>query len=110
MGIYGLLSYSVAQRTHEIGIRMALGAQPSQIVRMILRQGMILVAIGFGVGIPGVLAVTRIISSALAGIAPVEPLTILGVSLFLLLITGAATYFPARRASALDPVLALRHQ
>ena len=110
MGIYGLLSYSVAQRTHEIGIRMALGARPSQIVRMILRQGMILVAIGFGVGIPGVLAVTRIISSALAGVAPVEPLTILGVSLFLLLITGAATYFPARRASALDPVLALRHQ
>jgi len=108
LGTYGVLAYSVAQRTHEIGVRMALGAEGGKLRRMVTRQGMALAGIGIALGVPGVLLVTRVIGSAMADMAKVEPLTVLAVAVVLALVTVVASWMPARRAAGVDPLVALR--
>jgi predicted permease len=107
-GIYGVVSYSVARRTQEIGIRMALGAGPGQVVTQVLREGMTLVAIGLTLGLAGAWYATRLMGSVLAGVNPHEPRVFLVVTLVLSCAALAATLLPARRAAALDPMKALR--
>jgi predicted permease len=110
VGLYGLLSYEVAQRTREIGVRMALGARPSDVLRFIVGQGMALSAAGAILGILGALGVTRYLASLLYGVRPFDPLTFLAVALLLALVALAACYTPARRASRVDPMVALRYE
>ena len=108
LGTYGVLAYSVAQRTHEIGVRMALGAKAGQVRGMVTRQGLILAGLGIGVGVPGVIAVTRLVGSTVEGLASVEPLTVVAVAGVLAVVTVLASWMPARRAAAVDPIVALR--
>jgi len=110
MGLYGLIAYSVAQRTREIGIRMALGAQSSQVLRLTLRQGMRLVVIGGAVGVAASLALTRLMRSLLYEVSAADPLTFAGVALLLLGAALLACYVPARRAARIDPMVALRYE
>jgi predicted permease len=110
IGLYGLLSYEVARRTREIGVRMALGARPSDVLRFIVRQGIALSAAGAVLGILGALGVTRYLASLLYGVRPFDPLTFLAVALLLGLVALAACYLPARRASHVDPLVALRYE
>jgi putative ABC transport system permease protein len=110
LGIYGVISYSVTQRTPEIGIRMALGAKASQVVWMIERQGLILVSIGLGCGMFAALGLTRFVKGLLFGIQPSDRLTFLGVAGVLLAVALIASYLPAWRASRIDPINALRHE
>jgi len=109
-GLYGLIAYSVAQRTREIGIRMALGAQSSQVLRLTLRQGMRLVVIGGAVGVAASLALTRLMRSLLYEVSAADPLTFAGVALLLLAVALLACYVPARRAARIDPMTALRYE
>jgi putative ABC transport system permease protein len=108
IGIYGLIQYSIATRTHEIGIRMAIGAQAGAIFRMILWEGLRLSLIGLGLGLLGALWLGRAGSSLLFGVSATDPLTFLSVSLLLTAVAAAACYFPARRATKIEPVVALR--
>lgn len=110
IGIFGMMSYSVTQRTHEIGIRRALGAQNGDVLRLVMRQGVAIVAVGLSVGMLGSLAVTRLLSGLLYGISPTDPLTLIGVSLLLIGGTFLACYLPARKATKVDPLVALRHE
>jgi putative ABC transport system permease protein len=107
LGIYGVMAYSVAQRTQEIGIRMALGAQKSDVLRLVVRQGMMLAAIGVVVGLVGALGLTRVISNLLFGVGASDPTTFIVISLLLIAVAFVACYLPARRAAKLDPVIAL---
>ena len=110
VGIYGVMSYSVTQRTQEIGIRIALGAQAGDVVRMIVRQGMTLVLAGLVLGLAGAFAVTRIMASLLFGVSPRDALTFIAVSVLLAGIALLACLIPARRATRIDPVVALKEQ
>jgi putative ABC transport system permease protein len=110
VGIYGVISYVVGQRGHEIGIRMALGAQPQDILRLILGGGGKLAGIGVVLGLAAALGLTRLMASLLYGIGPTDPLTFAGVALLLMLVALAAAYIPARRAANLNPMAALRDE
>ncbi len=110
LGIYGVMSYSVSQYTQGIGIRMALGAVPGDVLRMILRQGMTLVFAGIAVGIAGGLAITRVMASLLFGVKPADPATFTGISVLLAGVALLATWLPARRATRVDPIEALRNE
>ncbi len=110
VGVYGVMSYAVSQRTQEIGIRIALGAQPRDILRIIGRQGVVIVVSGLTVGLLAALAVGRLVSDFLVGIAPSDPITYVGVSTLLAMIACLATYIPTRRATKVDPMVALRYE
>jgi predicted permease len=110
IGVYGVLSHQVAQRTSEVGVRMALGARPSEIQRMVLREGTRLVVCGVGLGMLAGIGLARILSSQLFGVSPVDPLTYIAVSVVLALATLLACYVPARRATRIDPMVALRYE
>ena len=110
MGIYGVVSFTVAQRTREIGIRMALGAQPGEILRMVVRQGILLTVIGGALGLAGALALTRVLAGLLQGVRTSDPLSFAVVLLVLAASAFLASYIPARRAVALDPMVALRYE
>ena len=110
IGLYGMMSYLVSRRTREIGIRMALGAQKSSVLGLIMRQGSKLTLIGLALGVLVALALTRSMSSVLYGVAPADPLTFLVVTFVLALVASAAHYLPARRAAKVDPMRALRHE
>jgi putative ABC transport system permease protein len=108
VGIYGVMSYAVTRRTHELGIRATLGASRWEIVALVLRQGMRLAAIGMAGGLVAALALTRFLAGLLYGVRPADPATLTAVTLLLGGIAFLACYIPARRATAVDPVVALR--
>jgi predicted permease len=109
-GLYGVLAFAVSQRTREIGIRMALGAHASDVLRQVMRQGMILVSIGIAAGLAASLALTRIMSSLLYGVSAADPITFAAISLLLMGVALAACFVPARRATKVDPMVALRYE
>jgi putative ABC transport system permease protein len=108
LGLYGIISYAVAQRRHEIGVRVALGAQPGDVLGLVVRQGMRLTVRGLAVGLVAALASTRVMASLLFGVGTTDLPTLVGVSAFLAAVALLASYLPARRASRVDPMTALR--
>jgi putative ABC transport system permease protein len=110
LGIYGVISYIVSERTHEIGIRIALGAQRKNILHMVLRQGLGLAIAGAAVGLVGALVVSHLMAGLLYGVRPTDPVTFSSVALLLLGVALLACYIPARRAIRVDPLVALRHE
>jgi len=110
IGIYGVISYSVAQRTQEIGIRVALGAQRSSLMSMILKQGLRTALLGVGIGLAAALGLTQLLKSLLFGIGATDPLTFISVAVTLLCVALAASYLPARRAMRVDPLTALKYE
>jgi predicted permease len=110
IGIFGVISYMVSLRTREIGVRMALGAQSSQVRRMVVRQGLVLATLGVAIGLAGALALARLIRSLLYGIAPHDPVTLTVVTLSLLAVAALASWLPALRAARIDPIEALRRE
>jgi ABC-type antimicrobial peptide transport system permease subunit len=109
VGVYGVTSYLVAQRAREVGLRLALGAEPGQLVRMVVGQGMRAAALGIAAGLLGALAVTRLMAGLLYGVSPTDVATLGAVTALLALATLAANYVPARRAARVDPLVALRN-
>ena len=110
VGIYGVMSYSVTQRTNEIGIRIALGASRVNVLGLVLRRGLMLAACGVVVGLAGSFALTRLLTTQLFGVSATDPVTFIMVSLTLMAVALLATYLPARRAMKVDPLVALRYE
>ena len=110
IGLYGVMSYGVAGRTKEIGIRMALGADRPKLLWLILREGLAMVVIGMAIGLPAVIAATGLVSSLLFGLSSTDPISISVAALLMLLVGTAAGYIPARRATRVDPLVSLRYE
>jgi ABC-type antimicrobial peptide transport system permease subunit len=110
LGIYGVMAYSVAQRTREIGIRITIGARQSDVSRMVMRRGLALTAIGVLAGLAASLGLSRLARSQLYGVGTSDPITIVAVLLLMMFVAAAAAYLPARRAAQVDPMIALRSQ
>jgi len=110
IGLYGILAYSVSRRTREIGIRISLGAQPGAVLRMVLRQGLILTLLGVGIGLAASLGATRLLESQLFDVTPTDPVTFVGAPILLLTVALIAGLVPARRATNVDPLIAIRQE
>jgi putative ABC transport system permease protein len=110
VGIYGVMSYAVSRRTHEIGIRVSLGASRADVVLLVVCQGIVLALIGSAAGIVGALGLSRLMKSLLFGVKPIDPLVFGGVTILLMIVAMAASYLPARRAMRVDPMIALRYE
>jgi len=110
IGIYGVISYSVTQRTHEIGVRVALGAGVREVLQLVVGQGLRLACVGIGIGLAGAFLLTRLLRTMLFGIQPTDLTTFLCVPLILFTATFLASYIPARRATKVDPLVALRYE
>jgi ABC-type antimicrobial peptide transport system permease subunit len=110
VGVYGVIAYGVSQRTQEIGVRLALGAQPADVVRLVVRNGAMMALAGIAIGLVGAFGVTRVVQSLLVDVSSSDTLSFVGVTLFLAAVALFASYVPARRATRVDPLTALRYE